>query len=173
MKTQLQRISQEDSFTLIALISSPLMSLPSSFLADFRLAFSQCRPRRAFSQRSLLHTSRSLNKRAAPLVPSQTRNGNPIEPRDERTQEPAITQQLNDDQQSKELIASDSERTSLDKRRKVEVPVKVLPKAQLGPTHKLSPEQRLHVEHLTRHPPPQRPPKGEIVARTRRHADRR
>lgn len=151
---------------LTTLLAPSFMSLPSSFLADFRLAFSQCRPRRDLAQRSLFHTSHSLAKRSTPLTPSQTRSRNSVEARDGAARETTRSQQLEEDQLSHELIPSDSETTSLEKRRKAEVPVKVLPKAQIGPTHKLSPEQRLHVEHLTRHPPPQRPPKSELVVRT-------
>ncbi|ETN38491.1 uncharacterized protein HMPREF1541_06526 [Cyphellophora europaea CBS 101466] len=57
------------------------------------------------------------------------------------------------------LVPRDHERRSLDTGRKVEVPTRVLPKAELAPNVKLSPMQRLHIEHLTRHPPPKKPPK--------------
>ena len=46
------------------------------------------------------------------------------------------------------------------KERKTEVPMKVIPQAQISPKHKLSPTQRLHIEHLTRHPPKQQTSKG-------------
>jgi hypothetical protein len=39
------------------------------------------------------------------------------------------------------------------------VPMKVLPEARLDAKHSLSPMQRLHIEHMTRHPPKKDAPK--------------
>lgn len=58
-----------------------------------------------------------------------------------------------------ELVARDRRAGALDTGRNVEVPTKVLPKADLGHNVKLSPMQRLHIEHMTRHPPPKKPQK--------------
>jgi hypothetical protein len=61
---------------------------------------------------------------------------------------------------STDLMPADPRRTSLDTGSAVTIPTKVLPKAEIAPGVKLSPMQRLHIEHLTRHPPQ---PKAERV----------
>lgn len=64
---------------------------------------------------------------------------------------------------STELVTKDDRRTSLDTGQKVTIPSKILPKADIAPGVQLSPMQRLHIEHITRHPPAKKPPKGKPV----------
>ena len=136
------------------------MSFPSLLAAESRLAFHLCRPRHAAARRSLLSTTSCLARRSRPgSVPKEelqphtqdvNKSGTTVEPLQLTGHAPTTT----------DLTATEKTKQALDNRRKVDVPMKVLPKAQLTLEHKLSPEQRLHIEHLTRHPPPQRPPKG-------------
>lgn len=136
------------------------MSLPSCLAAEIRLAFHLCRPHTRSTNRSPFSTISYLNKRATSATTSRARRNESNQSANQNRGGLLETSQADNGSSSTKLTRNDGKGTSLDRPRATEVPVKVLPKAQLGPKHKLSPEQRLHIEHLTRHPPPQRAPKG-------------
>ena len=140
------------------------MSLHPYFVAELRLAFNTCRPGYAITRRSLLSTTSCLARRSRPVsLPKEE-----LQPHTKDVNKPGTTvdplQLSKHGQNTTDFATTEERKQSLDSRRKVDVPMKVLPKAQLTLEHKLSPEQRLHIEHLTRHPPPQRPPKGRTRA---------
>ena len=137
------------------------MSFPSFLVAETRLIFYLCRPRHAgASRRSLLSTTSCLARRSRPgPLPKEE-----LQPHTKDINRPGTAvdslQLAKNGPSTTDLATTQEAKQALDSRRKIDVPMKVLPKAQLTLEHKLSPEQRLHIEHLTRHPPPQRPPKG-------------
>jgi len=60
---------------------------------------------------------------------------------------------------SRELVPSPEEDKSLETAPKVKVPLRVIPKAQITPSLRLSPKERMHIEQLTRASPrPSAPP---------------
>lgn len=59
----------------------------------------------------------------------------------------------------KELVLRPSEPTSVSDARKIDVPMKVIPKGQITPELTLTPRERLHVEYVTRQPPKKLEPK--------------
>ena len=61
---------------------------------------------------------------------------------------------------SKGLVPRHEEKRSLDSGRKIPVPLKVIPKADIAPGLTLTPKERLHIEQLTRKLPPRPEPKG-------------
>lgn len=63
---------------------------------------------------------------------------------------------------SKELVPRPDEDTSLETAHKVNVPLRVIPKAQITPNLRLSPKERMHIEQLTRAPPRPSAPPGTV-----------
>ena len=143
------------------------MSLPSFLLVEVRAAFRYSARQHTASRRCPYSSTAFLLARSPPpRNPSLPPARKPQQ--DASAIEPARRERLPKagERDAMGLVPRDHERRSLDTGRKVEVPTRVLPKAELAPNVKLSPMQRLHIEHLTRHPPPKKPPK-----RTSYHQD--
>jgi hypothetical protein len=126
------------------------MSLPPFLLAEIRHAFRSCAQQHAatrlrpFSSSSILLKRKSPSNSSHPSIkPSQFKETPPIP------------------QTTKDLIPQDQDEKSLDPHRRSSVPAKVIPPSTLSPDAptKLTPMQRLHIEHLTRHPPKKSIPK--------------
>ena len=139
------------------------MTLPSFLLAEIRLTFSLCAKQHAATRRYPFSTT-SIALKKQPKTNSSPSSRSPISsPRQPSLSHRSPAQDVSQASrpEAKDLVPRDKEAGSLDRHRKVDVPMKVLPEAQVSPKHKLSPTQRLHIEHLTRHPPKQAPPKGK------------
>lgn len=139
------------------------MSLPSFLLAEVRSTFRLCAQQHVATRRCPLSTSATSLRRhtrsnsspstRAPIYPSYSRSvSEPDSPQDVS---------LSSRPGSKDLVRQQDDEKAVDFERKTGVPMKVLPQAELSSQHKLSPMQRLHIEHLTRHPPKQPPTKGK------------
>lgn len=139
-----------------------MRSLPQFLVAELRLAFQSCSRQHAAARKTAFSTWRPLLKSSPPgkkndnlpiqVVHSQLQaqkksHARPLAP-------PAS--------ESKELVPRLEEGKSLDSGRKVEVPFKVIPKADIAPNLTLSPKERLHIEQLTRRLPPRSEPKGTL-----------
>ena len=137
-------------------------SLPSFLLVEVRSTFRLCAQQHAATRRFPLSTSAtSLKRHTKPNSSSNTRT--PISPPSSRSlSDPEATQHVTPSPRpgSKDLVRQQDDEKAVELESKTEVPMKVLPQAELSSKHKLSPMQRLHIEHLTRHPPKQPPPKG-------------
>lgn len=136
------------------------MTLPPFLILEIRTAF-QCARRPPVA--SFVNRYGTTTRLFAPAPPKPRSNAIPS-PRRPEHGEGAIKRTSNEntqdsDDQPKELIPRERTRGALDSGRNVLIPTKVLPKADIAPNLKLSPMQRLHIEHLTRHPPPKKPQK--------------
>lgn len=144
-------------------------SLPPFLVAEVRLAFSTCSRRYAATKHARFSTSRPLYQKFKPLpVEKKKQKKNervPIQVVYARQQaqqqlEGTRTALPQQSEASTELVVPQQEDWALDGGRKVEVPLKVIPKAEITPNLTLSPEERLHIEQLTRRPPAPVEPKG-------------
>lgn len=118
-----------------------------------------------FRQRAVSH-QRPLFSTSAPLLKSpnsrKAARSPPIQVVHHKYQLQKQEQQLSerdDASDSKELVPRPDEDISLETAHKVNVPLRVIPKAQITPNLRLSPKERMHIEQLTRAPPrPSAPP---------------
>lgn len=129
-----------------------IMALPNFLIIEMRLAFKNCTQQynrsslRCFSSTAIRKddppsnrpSNDPYNRAVSPKKPSNTTEGG----REHGGQA----------QDRTGLVTQDSEKKAVGASRRVPVPLKVIPKAQLGPNVHLSPRQRLHVEMLTRRP---------------------
>lgn len=109
-------------------------------------------------------------KRSSTIGPSNKANGPSNTQLDKRDISSTLENKYQNDllaSGKKELVPLPTEGKALDTSRNVDVPMKVLPKAQLGSNVTLSPLQRLHIEHITRRNPKRIPPKGEQLLKCR------
>jgi hypothetical protein len=139
------------------------MTLPNLLLVELRLAFQTCaRQQRACRQQSRpFRTVQPLFKRR----PSRSGTEVPPPRRLEVTKKsdasaarfppPADPYHVPTDASasSRELIPDPSKPTSVSERKRADVPMKVIPKAQITPEVTLTPKERLQIEFLTRRPP--------------------
>jgi hypothetical protein len=135
------------------------MSLPNFLLIEVRAAFRHSARQHAAFRRCPYSTTaflyaRTPSKKSFPIpVP---RNNHP--PKQNSEPFPSVESSRSSDDGTTDLVQP-RQPGELDTGRHVEVPTRVLPPAALGPNVKLSPMQRLHIEHMTRHPPPKKPSK--------------
>ncbi len=138
------------------------MALPPFLLKEVRSTFQFCARQHVATRRCPLSCSAtSLKSRTkpssssnttVPAVPSSSKSLS--DPNSVQDDSPSSRQG------SQGPVRQQDDGKALERARKAEVPMKVLPRAELSSKHKLSPMQRLHIEHLTRHPPKQPPTKG-------------
>ena len=141
------------------------MSLPSLLLLEVRSTFRLCAQQHAATRRCPLSTSAPSLKRHTKPNSSSNKKA-PTSPSPSRSvSNPEFTQNVSPSSRpgSKDLVRQRDDERAVELERKTQVPMKVLPQAELSSKHKLSPMQRLHIEHLTRHPPKQPPTKGRSV----------
>ncbi len=139
-------------------------TLPAALVAEVRLAFRSCSRQYAASRRtrfSSLHNPR-LNRED----PGKNKNDNlPIQVVHSRLQtppkpKPPAPSLPKHGPESTELVTAPNEGKAVESGRKVPVPMRVIPKAEIAPNLTLSPKERLHIEQLTRRLPPRAEPKG-------------
>lgn len=139
------------------------MTLPNLLLFELRLAFKTCakqhttRPHeiRSFSTLQPLFKkkhARSDNEMKRPSSVEITTENNISPPRG-RPQANSLNVPTNELGSSRELVPDPSKSTSVSKRKRADVPMKIIPKAQITPEVTLTPKERLEIEFMTRRPP--------------------
>ncbi|EXJ95800.1 hypothetical protein A1O1_00924 [Capronia coronata CBS 617.96] len=135
-------------------------TIPAVLIAEVRIAFQSCARQYASTRRTHFSTLRPLLKKSQPVTKADNL---PIQVVHSQIQAQKKTQSSPtlppNPQASKELIPVGEEQNAVDSGRKVEVPLKVIPKAEVAPNLTLSPRERLHIEQLTRRLPPRSEPK--------------
>jgi hypothetical protein len=139
------------------------MTLPNLLLFELRLAFKTCakqhttRPHeiRSFSTLQPLFKKKHVRSDSEIKPPSSveiTTKSN-ISPPRERPQADSLNVSTNELGSSRELVPDPSKPTSVSKRKRADVPMKIIPKAQITPEVTLTPKERLEIEFMTRRPP--------------------
>ncbi|RMZ88214.1 hypothetical protein DV736_g4558, partial [Chaetothyriales sp. CBS 134916] len=136
--------------------TTPTMALPPFLLIEVHAAFRTCARRNTFQKASplslTLAPARFLRTGAANRSPARRPTTNVPEAQSssawkaDTAQSGEPSTQLTPSREKKEDV--------VDTGGKVDVPLRVIPPAKISPTTKLLPQERLHIEHLTRHPPP-------------------
>lgn len=138
-----------------------MRGLPPVLLAEVRFAFQVCGRQHVATRRTRFSTCPPLFKKPQ----NKAKNTLPIQVihsqlQAQKQKDNGPTPVHEEPAAAKELVPSSEEKTSLDTQRKVEVPLKVIPKAEIIPNLTLSPKERLQIEQLTRRMPPRSEPKG-------------
>jgi hypothetical protein len=139
------------------------MTLSNLLLFELRFAFKTCarqhttRPYRirSFSQLQPLFRKKHARSDSEVKPPSSveiTTKGN-IPPPGDRPRVDSIHVPTNESGSSRELVPCPSTPTSVSKGKRADVPMKVIPKAQITPELTLTPKERLEIEFMTRRPP--------------------
>jgi uncharacterized membrane protein len=143
-----------------------MRSLPPGLVAEVRLAFQTCSRQHVASKRTQFSTFRPLFKKSPS---SKKKDHLPIQVVHSQLQarKAAAAKTAANKPTSKDLVPRSDEAKSLDTGRRVEVPLKVIPKADIAPNLTLSPKERLQIEQLTRRLPPRAEPQGKPSSRVR------
>jgi hypothetical protein len=139
------------------------MTLPNLLLFELRLAFKTCAKQhttrsheiRSFSTLQPLFKKKHARSDSEIKPPSSveiTTKSNISPPRD-RSQADSLNVSTNELGSSRELVPDPSKPTSVSKRKRADVPMKIIPKAQITPEVTLTPKERLEIEFMTRRPP--------------------
>lgn len=137
------------------------MSLPNFLVVEMRSAFRTCASLHRSSRTRHFSTVQQRSREGPPapkggskpplqwpyngaLTPQKPAQGHSVQ-RDDRHSQKNET----------DLVRQQKEQTAVDTGRRVPVPMRAIPKAQITPTLKLSPRERLHIEVLTRQQPRQ------------------
>jgi hypothetical protein len=139
------------------------MTLPNLLLFELRLAFKTCakqhttRPHeiRSFSTLQPLFKKKHARSDSEIRPPSRVEitTKSDISPPHERPRADPLNVSTNELGSSRELVPDPSKPTSVSKRKRVDVPMKIIPKAQITPEVTLTPKERLQIEFMTRRPP--------------------
>lgn len=138
-------------------------SPPPVLLLAVRAAFQSCARQYAASRRTQFSTLRPLLKspqqpRRADNLPIQVVHSQlKAQKKSQASPSPSLPPSP---QASTEVVPVAKDEKAVDSGRKVEVPMKIIPKAEIAPNLTLSPKERLHIEQLTRSLPPRTEPKG-------------
>lgn len=141
-----------------------MVGIPTVLIAEVRTAFRSCARQYASTRKTRFSTLRPLLK--GPQPPRRTDNlpiqvvHSQLRAAKKSQSSPTLPQ---NPQAGKELVPVTEGERALDSDRKIEVPLKVIPKAEIAPNLTLSPKERLHIEQLTRRLPPRSEPKGTRV----------
>lgn len=147
-----------------------MRGLPLVLVVEVRLAFQTCSRQHVASRKTQFSTFRPLLKKSPPrkkgeapiqVVHNQLRAQKEVSVSKRGAQDSAAVK--GQAARSKNLIPVQEEGRALQDGRKVEVPFKVIPRADITPNLTLSPKERLHIEQLTRNLPPRTEPKGRYV----------
>lgn len=137
---------------------------PRFLVAELRSAFRQCaRPskkntycRSAADSSRQFQTAHARHARRARSGPTTTQQQSHSQSQDPRSppnpSSDALSTQTSD---SRKLVPLDQHGRAVGGRRTTDAPMKIIPKADITPSLQLSPKERLHIEILTRRPPPQ------------------
>lgn len=142
------------------------MSLPPFLLSELRYAFRSCAQQHAATRiRPFSSTSPIWKKKTTPDTPNSTPARGPAPDHSSLSQAPNERRPVSASGTSKELVERKENAGALDRSRRSTVPMKIVPPDQLSPDdkEKLTPMQRLHIEHITRHPPKMVVPQREQI----------
>ncbi|KIX00441.1 uncharacterized protein Z518_10580 [Rhinocladiella mackenziei CBS 650.93] len=128
-------------------------SIPAVLIAEVRTAFQVCSKQYTATRRTRFSTWRPLLKSSPPTREIENLPIQVVHSRLKARQTPSLPKKAPTNKELV-LVEEEEEKKSLDTGRKVEVPLKVIPKAEIAPNLTLSPKERLHIEQLTRKPPP-------------------
>ena len=139
------------------------MTLPNLLLVDVRLAFQTCARQHRTSRGQSRHfrTVQPLFKRGQPRSSKQvtpppslgaSKKDNVLPARDPSEAAPQNVP-MNDPASSRQLVPDSSKPTSVTGRNRTDVPMKIIPKAQITPELTLTPKEQLQIEFMTRRPP--------------------
>ena len=139
------------------------MTLPNLLLIELRLAFQTCARQHTARQHQSrpFRTLQPLFKRKngaprrgeeSPLNQEVTNKSNAL-PRSDRPRPASENAPTNQSVSSRELVPRPSKPTSVSGRKSTDVPMKIIPKAQITPQLKLTPKEQLQIEFMTRRPP--------------------
>jgi hypothetical protein len=143
------------------------MALPTMLLIELRSAFKSCARQSALrAARSAFSTSplrwktksayRDLSKPlSAYTTPLKSDRPDPDKEKTHSRIVPEVRRVPSGP--ARDLVPSPKKSTSVTPGKRSEVPMKILPKAQITPELTLSPRERLEVEFLTRKPPKSKP----------------
>jgi hypothetical protein len=134
-----------------------MTSLPPSLVADIRHAFRSCARQHLASRRTQFSTSQALLKKSK----STGENKNVQLEAQKKARAQSVLPPKPRQAASTDLIPHEQDGRALDHGRKVEVPMRVIPKADIAPDVELKPKERMAIEQLTRRPPPKVEPRGQ------------
>lgn len=142
--------------------STRTMTLPCALLLELRLAFKTCARQYTAHQplSRAFGTFQPLSKRNSPRPSTSKKTASPsgsskhnVPVQDGLKLGPEVTPMHAAQQNSTELVPNPSKQTSVADRKRADLPMKVIPKAQITPELMLSPKERLQIEFMTRRPP--------------------
>ena len=147
-----------------------VMVLPTPLLLEVRWAFKNCARLRSTHVRPVrgFQSGPSFFKKTGPQSDPRTKQKDGLGATRVASSGPARSHTVGETppttsngtpQQSKDLIPTARDATSVGGRRSSDVPIKVIPKAQVSPQLTLSPVERLQIEYITRQPPKHLGPK--------------
>ena len=139
------------------------MTLPNLLLVELRLAFQTC-ARQHITRRQQSRPFRTLpplfkkndagpGRGGKPPLRLQVTKKNDALPASHHPLPASDILPARESASSRELVPDPSKPTSVSGRRRVDVPMKIIPKAQVSPQLKLTPKEQLHIEFMTRRPP--------------------
>ncbi|RMD44293.1 hypothetical protein DV735_g887, partial [Chaetothyriales sp. CBS 134920] len=139
------------------------MALPPFLLIEVRAAFQACARQNAVQTCARQHAFQKASRHSFTLAKVRFLHTRPAHrlPAGRPTTNVPEAQRSNgrntnaaqNGESSTQLTPRKEKNNALDTDRSVDVPLRVIPPAKLSPSTKLLPQERLHIEHLTRHPP--------------------
>ena len=150
------------------------MTLPNRLVCEIRLAFHRC----ATQNRTCRQHVRSFTALQPLSKKKQSRSDRVVAPlpssgateKADAVATQALPQAhprhvpINQSNSSRELIPNPSKPRSVSGRKRGDVPMIIMPKAQITPDLTLTPQERLQIEYLTRRPPRTEARKSEACA---------
>jgi hypothetical protein len=139
------------------------MTLPNLLLFELRLAFKTCAKQHTTRRHEIrsFSTLQPLSKKkharpdseVKPSLSVEITTKSNISPPHVRPHADSLNVPTNESRSSRELVPDPSKPTSVSKRKRADVPMKIIPKAQITPEVTLTPKERLEIEFVTRRPP--------------------
>lgn len=156
-------VSSSASVHLVSEDLSIVLSFPSqmSRFTSAPLVWSCLRQHAASHQRSLFSTGSALLKN--PRKPTKSLPIQVVHHKyqlQQQQQNHLTDKDVTSD--SQELVSVPDKDTALETAPKVNVPLRVIPRAQVTPNLRLTPKERMHIEQLTRVPPRPAAPPGTV-----------
>jgi hypothetical protein len=139
------------------------MTLPNLLLFELRFAFKTC----AKQHTTRRHEIRSFSTLQPLFKKKHARSDGEVKPSSSgeittksnvslprvRPHADSLNVPTNESGSSRELVPDPSKPTSVSKRKRADIPMKIIPKAQITPEVTLTPKERLEIEFVTRRPP--------------------
>lgn len=143
------------------------MALPNFLIIEMRLAFRTCAQQHKGPNLRCFSTTRISKKDTPRRYSSNNQHNRALTPKKPSPPSENNAGHGRRPQDQTGLAPRDPEKRAVGANRRVPVPLKVIPKAQLSPQVHLTPRQRLHVEMMTRRPTVDTPDKKKRVYRER------